>query len=310
MTRSTASPPPPIARVLNALHRNRTQGFHFPGYFLRVSCDQLDPDETLMSMDVGTHCLTREGTLDAVSLGVFTDMALAIAVRAAIPQPCRLATVTIQLQLTGLAVGERLSARARYRGGHAATAHQAISDVDIVSGDALIAKGQASFMVLPLPEGRTILPVRAWQPDDAGSTLSPEALSEGERQVYRDALRASAAHAAAFASAFWGVRTRAGTSGATSRLPVTPQVANRMGHVQGGILLGQAMDTALAALPSGWAMSSISACYLSPGQGSAILGQARPLHTGRSTAASRVRLRRPDGTPVLEAQTTLVASQR
>ena len=299
-----------IARVLNALHGDRTPGFHFAGHFLRVSCEQLDPEATLMSMDVGPHGLTREGALDSVSLCIFADLALAIAVRAAVPNPCRLATVDLQLQFTGLPVGERVSARARFRALHAAAPHLALSEVDIVSGDTLIATGQASFMVLPLPEGRTVAALRAWQPSFAEPLLQPAELTEDERAIYSAALRASAPDKAVFADAFWGIRVRPGASGATSRLAVTPQVANRVGHVQGGILLGQAMQTALATVPPGWAVSSISANYLAPGMGSAVLGKATPLHTGRSTAASRIRLRRSDRTPVVEAQATMVAPKR
>ncbi|MDO9406752.1 MAG: hotdog domain-containing protein [Polaromonas sp.] len=298
------------ARVLNALYWDRTPGFHFAGHFLRVSCDQLDPDATLMSIDVGAHCLTREGAIDGVSLCIFADLALAIAVRAAVRTECRLATVDIQLQFTGQPVGERLSARARFRAFHATAPHLAMSEVDIVSGDALIATGQASFMVLPIPEGRTVAPLRVWQPALAEPTLNPAELTADESAIYRAARRAAATEKTCFSDAFWGARAKAGASGATSRLAVTPQVANRVGHVQGGILLAQAMHTALAAMPPDWATSSISANYLAPGMGSAVLGKATPLHTGRSTAASRVQLRRSDRTPVVEAQTTMVAPKR
>ncbi len=309
--KTTARPQPPTtARVLNALHWDRTPGFHFAGHFLRMSCDQLDPEATLMSMDVGPHCLTREGAIDGVSLSIFADVSLAIAVRAAVRTPCRLATVDLQLQLTTQPAGDVLSARARFRGFHAAAPHLAMSEIDVVSGDTLIATGQATFIVLPLPDGRTASPLRAWHPALAEPALQRNELSADESAVYRAALRASATDKSVFADAFWGIRVRPGASGATSRLAVTPQVANRVGHVQGGILLGQAMQTALATVLPGWAVSSISANYLAPGMGSTVLGKATPLHTGRSTAASRIQLRRSDRTPVVEAQATMVAPKR
>lgn len=301
---------PEVERTLNALYWARTPGFHFAGYFLRVSCEQLDPDACLLSMDVGPHCCGHQGTLDAVSLGVFSDVAMATAVRAAMPTACRLATVSIQLQVTGRDVGHRLQARARFRGGHATAHQQVMSEVDIMSGDVLVAMGQATFMALPMPEGRMASALRTWNDALAEPRLPPSALTPQEQAIFRAALRASATDGPGFAQAFWGVQTRRLASGSRSRLDVSPQVTNRVGHVQGGILLGQAIDTALASAPPGWAVSAISANYLAPGTGNAMLARARPLHTGRSTAASRVQIRGGDRTPVVEAQATLVSPSR
>jgi acyl-coenzyme A thioesterase PaaI-like protein len=79
-----------------------------------------------------------------------------------------------------------------------------------------------------------------------------------------------------------------------------PQHANRVGHVQGGLLLGLAAITARTAAPKHPQLSGISAWYISPGQGRALKITSKRFHDGRSFAAVRTEVRNADGSRVLE----------
>jgi len=74
--------------------------------------------------------------------------------------------------------------------------------------------------------------------------------------------------------------------------------------MQGGLQIGMAIVTAGAALPAGWAVSGISAWFMSPGEGDEIEASARVEHRGRNTAVVRTVLTRKDGRRVLETMTT------
>jgi acyl-coenzyme A thioesterase PaaI-like protein len=91
-------------------------------------------------------------------------------------------------------------------------------------------------------------------------------------------------------------------TGAGSRCTVRigPQHGNRVGHVQGGLLLGLAAITARAAAPQHPQLSAIAAWYISPGQGGALKITSRRFHEGRSFAAVRTEIRNADGSRVLE----------
>src|SRR5690606_22086048 len=92
-----------------------------------------------------------------------------------------------------------------------------------------------------------------------------------------------------------------GASGAMSN---GPHMANRVGYVQGGVLLGFAQATARAAMSDAWALSSITASYVSPGEGGELKAEAEVVHRGRTTAASRVTVVTEAGRRVLEVLAT------
>ena len=87
-------------------------------------------------------------------------------------------------------------------------------------------------------------------------------------------------------------------------MPIGPHVGNRVGFVQGGILLGLAAVTATAALPERWTLSGIAAAFVSPGEGAALKAQANVVHHGRRVAVIRTEITRSDGRRVLEVMST------
>ena len=106
---------------------------------------------------------------------------------------------------------------------------------------------------------------------------------------------------------FWGFLPQATPGGASCVMPNGPHVGNRVGFVQGGILLGLGAATASAALPDTWLLSAITAAFISPGQGPALEARASLVHQGQRVATVRTEVRRSDGRRVLEAMSTHLA---
>ena len=119
--------------------------------------------------------------------------------------------------------------------------------------------------------------------------LADDALAEGEKDFIRH---------------FLGYQPRRTKTGAVTTMRNGAHVANRVGHVQGGLLMGLAATTAMAAFPASWGLSGIHAVFVSPGQGKAIRAAARLVHHGSMTGVARTEIKGPDGRRVLEATTT------
>jgi acyl-coenzyme A thioesterase PaaI-like protein len=81
-------------------------------------------------------------------------------------------------------------------------------------------------------------------------------------------------------------------------------VANRIGHVQGGLLAGLAATTAMAALPASWRLSGISSWFTSPGEGQKLHAASKVVHHGRQTAVVRTVVTGKGRRRVLQAVST------
>ncbi|MDH5537698.1 MAG: hypothetical protein OEZ08_19270, partial [Betaproteobacteria bacterium] len=103
---------------------------------------------------------------------------------------------------------------------------------------------------------------------------------------------------------FWGFEPHAIAGGASCTVKNGPHIGNRVGHVQGGVLIGFAAATAVAALPATWALISISAWYISPGEGRALRAKSKVVHHGRLVSVVQTRITGKNNRRVLEVMTT------
>ena len=167
-----------------------------------------------------------------------------------------------------------------------------------------ICHATGAFVVLPPPSGVELAPL-PWQSEStpAAPLLKQSDLDLQERAVVRAANRAmklsDSTHS--FIEHFWDIMPRQMAGGATCRVKIGQQIGNRVGHVQGGILLGIAQAAACAAVPSHSKISNISAWYVSPGNGKALTARSKVIHAGRSFAVVRTEVKNADGSRVLEA---------
>ena len=83
-------------------------------------------------------------------------------------------------------------------------------------------------------------------------------------------------------------------------MPNGPHAGNRVGHAQGGLLMGFGAVTASAALGEPWRLSALNAWFVSPGEGSGLRASSTAWHQGRDTAVVRTEIFGEDERRVLE----------
>ena len=98
--------------------------------------------------------------------------------------------------------------------------------------------------------------------------------------------------------------------GARYTVKIGPHHGNRVGHVQGGLLLGLAASGARAAAPRHPVLSAIAAWYISPGQGRALRIRSRRVHEGRSFAVVRTEIVRAARTAAAAGEIDEAAIER
>ena len=293
-------------RVLEGLARNREPGFHFAGHFLGVEFAAHGAEESRVRLASGAHCEEHDAQVNVGAVALMADIALAGAVRASLTPEQRLATVSMHLQFTGAPVRGPLEATGFFEGFlEGGSGRQGLSRVAVMSGGRKVLFGSGAFMALSPPPGMTLHPMMRAVRREA-VPLAEHELTDAERGILHRAdqalAEASARHC--FIRRFWGQDPRATKAGASCTMANGPHIANRVGHVQGGLLVGLAATTAMAALPASWMLSGISAWFVSPGEGPAMKARSRVVHHGRLTAVVRTEITGKDRRRVLEAVTT------
>ncbi len=293
-----------LRQTLLGLAANRTPGFHFPGHFLQIKWPQIGADVIVETMRAGVHCRNADGDINLAVLGMMLDTALATAPRLKIKAGARQATVQLSAQFTGHPVRDDLSMEAKLEGFSAdRTVRQALTRGVLRSAGRPVCYASATFVVLPPPAGVALAPL-PWQRAEGPPVepLTEAQLDAGERAIVR-ACTAALARADAtrsFIEHFWSVLPEPTGYGARCRVKNGPHLDNRVGHVQGGILLGLAAATAKTAVPRHPMLAGISAWFISPGKGKTLRVRSTVLHAGRSFAVVRSEIRTVEGALVLE----------
>jgi acyl-coenzyme A thioesterase PaaI-like protein len=301
-----------LEQVLRSIERNREPGFHFAGNFLGFSFDEVTPAQARMSMQGGPHCTDETGQIAFTPACIFTDMALGSSLRGRLQRPTRVATVSMQLQFTGARWDGPLTALSTFDAFFAGSAaQQGVMQATVRNGRGeQVCAGTACFMVLETPPGvkpPRMLPLAPTPPGTP--TLAPQALDREEAAIYRQA-QAALKREEPFLSGFWDFHPRRTASGGAATLKNGPYVANRVGHVQGGVLTGLAEAAARAALPQGWLPTGLTACFLSPGEGARLSARAKIVHKGSRTAVVEATVTGPDRKRVLELLVNYAAPAR
>lgn len=279
---------------------------HFAGNFLGASFDRVAAGETRLSLDAAPHVADAGGQLNIGALAMLADFALAGSLRAILEPQQRLATVSLTLELTAAPRTGRLEAVGRFHGFvREGSGRIGKSSLIIKNELDVICAGSSAFMALDPPANVTLHPVPYRRRDSPDVALIPENnLTGEERTIVHHADAALANPRPSFIERFWGYLPRRTKNGAACVMKNGPHVANRVGHAQGGVLLGLAATTACCALPSSWGLSGVSGWYLRPGQGKTLRAQSAIIHQGRLTALVRTKIINAERDPVLEVMTT------
>jgi acyl-coenzyme A thioesterase PaaI-like protein len=305
------------ARVLHAIAANRNPGFHFIGHFLAFEWRKVSGGITRAICHEGPHCRAANGEVDLVALGILIDHSLAAAVRTGMPEMppgARLGTIHLQAQFTGAPAAGDLEADSRPLGRSESTElQQSLASATIRAKNKPLCHISGVCAPLKAPPGVILCPM-PWQLEQAPPVVPVDAgdFEPKELAILKAcdaALRQASPHAS-FIQRFWGGRLRRTAYGASNRVPISPQIANRVGHVQGGILYGLAAATACAAAPPSMMLWNLSAFFITPGRGTALTIRSHLLHTGRTLAVMRTEIRNAGGERVLEAISNHVARKR
>ena len=293
-------------RVLVGLALDRTPGFNYSGNLLGVRFPLTSPREVEVTMDGGAWCEDERGAIDIAAVALMADVSMGCVVRANLTPSQRLATVSLTLQFTGVPLCGEISGRGEFENFvDGVDSRQGLCRTTVFANGAPALYGQGAFMVMQPPPGRSMFPI-VDAVHEGVAPLDEQALEAHERELLA---RAEAAIAAAgggrgFLKHFWGMLPWSTADGARCRTANGAHLGNRVGHMQGGLQIGMAIVTAAAALPAEWAVSGISAWFLSPGEGEHIEANAHIEHRGRNTAVVRTIISGKGGRRVLEAMTT------
>jgi len=288
-------------RVLRGIALNRTPGFHFPGNFLDVSFDRVGRKGARLSIDPGPWSTDDSGQTDLGALTILADLALGASIRAQLSRETRVATVSLSLQFTGAPRLGRLQARGEFQGFfESGVGRLGLSRVTVAGSAGQICYGTGSFMALAPPKGVTLHPVPLRKRGSREPLVADEKQLDPEEK--RILARADAALAAGgrFIGNFWG---------GAKTLQNGLHAGNRVGHAQGGILVGMAAANAAAALSGSWQLSAVTALYISPGEGRTLRAGSTVMHHGRLTAVVRTQITGKNRRRVLEVVTTHAAVQ-
>jgi acyl-coenzyme A thioesterase PaaI-like protein len=207
----------------------------------------------------------------------------------------------MHLQFTGAPLRGELAAEGEFQGfAESAAARQGLARFTISSEGRVGCYGTGAFMPLPPPPGRAM---HALVREPARRPrLDESTLDAAEREVLARADDAIAAADAkrAFVSRFLGYEPRREGEGALATLRNGTHLGNRVGHAQGGLLVGLGAATASAALPASWRIAAISAWFVSPGEGAELVARSTPWHQGRDTAVVRTEIAGEGGRRALE----------
>ena len=302
------------AHVLRAIAANRTPGLHFPGHFLGVEWREVAGGKARTALATGPHCRDADGAINIVALGIFTDNVLAAPSRTGAAPGARLATIHMQVQFTGAPVTGNLTAESRLLGrSEGAALQRSLSAATIFANGKPVCHGSGEFALLDPPPGVVLGPL-PWERTDTPPAvpIGTADLEPHERTILKacDKALAKASPEAAFIQHFWGGIPHRTAQGASNRVAIGPHIGNRVGHVQGGILLGLAATSACAAAPAEMMLSNVSAWYISPGRGNALKVRSRLVHAGRTIAVVRTEIKTAGNERVIEVVSHHVARKR
>jgi acyl-coenzyme A thioesterase PaaI-like protein len=304
MDRVLAAPPAELRQVLRGIALNRTPGWNFPGNFLDLSFDEVEPGRARLTLEPGPHCVDAEGRVSLAALAVLLDIGMAASMRTDVGFAARMATVSMSLQLTGAPAIGRIESRGVLEGYvEGIGGQQGLARASLHAGGALVATGTGSFIALPGPS-MAALPMRRRGEAAEPPALAPGDLTEEEGAVYARAEAALAPGRGSFVERFWGLAPERHANGAACDFPNGLHVGNRVGHTQGGLTFALAAATAQESLGDEWQLVGVSAWYVSPGVGPLLRAESIVVHAGGQTAVVRTAVTAKGGKVALDATTS------
>ena len=163
------------------------------------------------------------------------------------PFGARLGTIQMEAQFTGVPATGDLEAESLFLGrSTGASLRQSFASATIHAEGHLLCRVSGVCAPLKAPPGVTLSPL-PWEREHALpiEPVAVDALEPHELAVLQacDAALRKASPQAPFIQRFWGGRPRRTVHGASNLVPISQQIATRVGHVQGGVSLAWRLPT-------------------------------------------------------------------
>ena len=239
-----------LERALLAVGRTRTLGLHFYGNFVGLGGSPAPLGTTRLSVDGEPPGVGAPG-VSAVALATAADLAVGSAIRSYVGVGARMATATLSIQHPIASVEGPVAALGD---AEEASGEQRIGRAVLVGPDGRsVGYAQGWFAALPPPTGWVQRPL-PWEHDVLPPISVPERsdLDEAEARAVDAALAAgqrARERGTSISEELLNFRWDAVAEGrASGELTNGPELANRVGHIQGGALYGAAAIVAARAL--------------------------------------------------------------
>lgn len=283
------------ASAIAAVARVRAQGMHFYGQILGIV--PAEPGGGPGGPHLAPDRVVVPGPVPPVALAAVADLAMGSAVRAAVGPGRRLGTVSMTLHHTAPVVRAPVAPAARVVWLDEEQRH-AVARVECTDASgALVAVGQGWFMALPAPDG---VPLRLlpWELGELPpvAPLTADDLEPDERAAVEATVRAAGrartrgtSVAEELTAPDWATGLPEGSARGTLR--IGPELANRVGHLQGGALYGLGLAAAARALGDPELEPADGSWqFLRPGDGAELVVEATVTRRGRGAAFATVTL--------------------
>lgn len=303
------NPVPFSQHVLRALNAARTPGWMFPAHLLDVFFEQqVSEDGAIALMHIGDHCRDASGRVSTAALSVLADVCMAAAVRGYVGKSVRVATVSMRLSFNQRPCKGRLRAVAKVQflptERAVATAVVAVRISDEEGGWCVT--GEATFAVLENKQGTAQHPLPTQS--TLTSTLDSRELSDEEQEVWNRA-RTCEAYGLGALESFWSLSatcTEITGEGGQWTANIAKHNSNRVGHLQGGVLLGLLARASQGTAKTDFELGDIYVQYLDAVSGPQALIQSKALRLGRNTAFIYATMSSAQGQLLATAQVSLL----
>lgn len=283
------------AHALHSVARTRALGMHFFGHILGISAAPAAEGYSVLRLDPTDAC-ERNGAISPTALATLSDLALSSAIRKQLGPNHRLGTTTLGMHLVDPCIKGPVTSEATAEWVNPSEGHGFARCVIRDKSRQLVGSAQGWFTVLPVPDGKH-LPPPLWE-GSSSPAVPPIALSDLNSREH--AAVCSANRAAEHAQ-------HRGTSLAEELIAITwlddvgddkvrgitqlgPELANRIGHVQGGAIYGAAALAAGRAAGPDMKLVDGHLQYLTPAEGSSLTVEGRILRRGRRATFAEAHL--------------------
>ena len=284
---------PVLERALLAVGRTRALGLHFYGNFVGIGGAPGSVGTSRLTIDGEPPGVGAEG-VSAVALATVADLAIGSAIRSHLEIGARMATATLSIQHPTVPVAGPVAGLGEAED---TTGDQKSGRCVLVGPDGKpVGYAHGWFAGLPPPPGWVQRPL-PWEWDAQPTFEVPErsALDEQETAALTSALAAGGrarARGTSISEELLHFRWQPAAEGhAAGELTNGPELANRVGHIQGGALYGaaaivaaQALGVPLTRLVDGHYQ------FLRIADGALLQGEASVLRRGRLASFVEARL--------------------